>query len=216
MQQLEHLGVQDNTLVVIYSDHGIDFFEKNSWGQGNTILSDNSYRVPFIVTGPGVPVSKIDSITRSIDIVPTLSELIGVELAWQCDGLSLLSEQSIDRYAYFETGLWLAPPPGMPDSHLDYPNILELLDVPDTRSGKLTIASCYQDRVLHARDRAVIYDGFKLSRIATTPEPDWHFSRLEDGLANSPEDSAANENKLSDKMRSMMQAHLPTELKAEI
>jgi arylsulfatase A-like enzyme len=43
-------------VVVIYSDHGMEFFEHNTWGQGNSAIGDFSPRVPLIIADPGMNV----------------------------------------------------------------------------------------------------------------------------------------------------------------
>ena len=35
-------GLADNTIVVVYSDHGMEFFEHDTWGQGNSAVGDFS------------------------------------------------------------------------------------------------------------------------------------------------------------------------------
>jgi arylsulfatase A-like enzyme len=67
----------DNTIVVLWSDHGYLVGEKNTFQKHN--LWERSSKVPMIVAGPGVPAGE----TRNqqvglIDIYPTLLDLAGL------------------------------------------------------------------------------------------------------------------------------------------
>ena len=71
-------GLADNTIVVVYSDHGMEFFEHDTWGQGNSAVGDFSSRIPLVIRDPRKPGGgTIDKVVRSIDLAPTLLELVG-------------------------------------------------------------------------------------------------------------------------------------------
>ena len=172
---LDTCGLTDNTIIVIYSDHGADFFETGCWGQGNTLLGDDpSGRVPLLIVDPKQPLPRnIEQTVRTIDIMPTLLELLGLPIPESVDGCSLLSllGGSTDRLnliAYQETGLWLSPMPGMHENHLHYPNLLEMLGIPDKNLAMLCIGKEFYSQVIHAKDRAVRDGHWKLVSIPTT------------------------------------------------
>ena len=174
LTHLETSGLADNTIVVIYSDHGADFFETGSWGQGNTLMGDDpSGRVPLIIYDPRQPQSQVVTQTvRTIDIAPTLLELLGLPPVDSMDGESLVAamrepSSALDLLAYQETGLWLGRVPGAHPKHLYYPNLLELLDIPNKRTGMLCIKQAYYGRVIEAKDRAVRNDQWKLIAMPT-------------------------------------------------
>ncbi len=52
MRQLDDSGLAKDTIVLLYSDHGMEFFEHGTWGQGNSALGDFSARVPLIIVSP--------------------------------------------------------------------------------------------------------------------------------------------------------------------
>jgi hypothetical protein len=64
--------------------------------------------------------------------------------------------------AFNETGIWITDLPGMPEGHLRYPNLLELLEVPDKASGTLAIKPQYRDIVFEAKDRMIRVGRWKL------------------------------------------------------
>ncbi|MBL4780859.1 MAG: sulfatase-like hydrolase/transferase [Porticoccaceae bacterium] len=174
LAHLKDCGLDDNTIVVIYSDHGADFFETGSWGQGNTLMGDDpSGRIPLIVHDPRQKQAHVvEQTVRSIDIAPTLLELLALTPLKKADGQSLVAAMNdpaakLDLLAYQETGLWLGRVPGAHPQHLDYPNLLELLDIPDKKSGMLCIKPAFYSRVVKAKDRSVRNDRWKLIAMPT-------------------------------------------------
>ncbi len=167
LDYLEASGHTHDTLVVIYSDHGMEFFEHETWGQGNSAIGDFSARIPVVMAGPSLPAATcLDGVTRSIDLAPTLLELLGLPPAPTMEGISLASALKgaplPELPAFYETGIWLTTLPGTPPGHLSYPGILELLDIPDLDSGTLAIKQEYQRQVVAAKDRMIRYGRWKL------------------------------------------------------
>jgi arylsulfatase A-like enzyme len=73
---LEKSGLQDNTMIVLWSDHGWHLGEKRITGK-NT-LWERSTRVPLIFAGPGVVANAVcDQPAELLDIYPTLVDLTG-------------------------------------------------------------------------------------------------------------------------------------------
>lgn len=99
LDALEKHGLADNTIVVLWSDHGWHLGEKLITGK-NT-LWDPSTRVPLIFAGPGVAVGQtVDQPVELLDIYPTLVELCGTSRPPDLDGLSLepqLADSSVPR-----------------------------------------------------------------------------------------------------------------------
>ncbi len=170
-------GLADNTIVVIYSDHGMEFFEHDTWGQGNSVRGDFSARVPLVIVDPRLKgVGPCCCVVRSIDVAPTLLERVGIAPLASMDGVSLvpyLKGESIDLNlpAFNETGIWLTDLPGMPADHLRYPNLLDLLDVPDKRTGTLAIKPEYEQAIITAKDRMVRVGSWKLIYQPTSDGP---------------------------------------------
>lgn len=168
LEQLESSGLADNTIVVIYSDHGMEFFEHDTWGQGNSAIGEASPRIPLIIYDPRRnSTAQIEQIVRSIDIAPTLAELAGAAIPTEVDGVSLVPvlddpDQKLDLCAFSETGLWLTDIPGLPKDHLRYPDLLELITVPDLTTGTLAIKDEYIPRILAAKDMMVRKGKWKL------------------------------------------------------
>lgn len=168
LEFLSNNQLDKNTIVVIYSDHGMEFFEHGTWGQGNSAIGDFSPRVPLLIRDPRKegPVI-VDSIVRSIDIAPTLLELVNLPSPSSMDGVSLaraLGDASAcpELDAFYETGIWIADLPGLPERHLRYPHLLELLDIPDRDTGTLAIKPQYSMITVEAKDRMIRSGRWKL------------------------------------------------------
>jgi arylsulfatase A-like enzyme len=59
----------------------------------------------------------------------------------------------------------------MPQSHLRYPNLLDLLEIPDKHQGTLTIKPEYRDIVVLAKDRMIRQGRWKLTYQPTEHGP---------------------------------------------
>ena len=168
VEHVEACGLSDNTIIVIYSDHGFEFFEHDTWGQGNSAQGEASPKIPLIISAPGIEGAiAVDHVVRSIDVAPTLLDLIGIAPPDEWDGVSLLSylkgeRKDLDLPAYNETGIWLTRMPGMPEGHLSYPNLMELLEIPNKHTGTMAIKPAFQKIVIQAKDRMLRIGQWKL------------------------------------------------------
>ena len=95
VDELSDLGQLDDTIVVLWSDHGEDLHEiehGRSWGH-NWSLTEQVMRTVLIMRGPGLPAAvRREGIARSIDIFPTLMDLVGIPLLPQFEGKSLIHD----------------------------------------------------------------------------------------------------------------------------
>ncbi|MFC1760731.1 sulfatase [Planctomycetota bacterium] len=78
----------DNTIVMVWGDHGWYLSEKMQYGK--TELWERAARVPFIVKVPGItpPGVKCEGVVNLIDMYPTLLELCGLQPNKENDGRS--------------------------------------------------------------------------------------------------------------------------------
>jgi len=84
--KLKALGIYDDALIVLVSDHGEEFFEHGNWLHGHS-LYDESLKVPLIIKFPGSKYrgKRIGSFVRLIDVMPTIMEAFDIT----ADGLDL-------------------------------------------------------------------------------------------------------------------------------
>lgn len=177
IDHIDKCGLRENTFIVLYSDHGTDFFETECWGQGNTLVgNDPSGRIPLIISGPGVPQNvKFSHVCRSIDFMPTMLDLLGMEIPNNIDGVSLApyinDNSNPNLYAFQETGVWMGKIPGLHPDQITYPDIIELLTIPDIKSGTMVIDEKYYPTVIQAKNRSIQNDRWKLIYIPTYHGP---------------------------------------------
>ena len=93
MEGLEKRGIADETMVVITSDHGEEFWDHGSVGHGHSVY-DELLHIPLIVRIPGVTEGKqrIESAVGLVDIMPTILDALGQEIPEDLSGRSFLPE----------------------------------------------------------------------------------------------------------------------------
>lgn len=85
---LDEAGIADNTIIVLWGDHGYHLGEKGI--SGKNTLWDRGTRVPLIFAGPGVKGGqRCARPAELLDIYPTLVELAGLPARTDLEGLSL-------------------------------------------------------------------------------------------------------------------------------
>jgi choline-sulfatase len=91
LAKLDELGLAENTIVVVTSDHGEEFQEHGSWGHGHSVYQE-LLGVPLIFRWPGVIPRKLrlEPVVSTMDIGPTVLEATGLAVPEQFEGRSLL------------------------------------------------------------------------------------------------------------------------------
>ena len=90
LNELDRLGLADNTIVIIWGDHGWSLGEHDFWGKHNTL--NTSVRVPLIIRAPGKSSGKTsEALVGVYDIFPTLCELARLSLPASVQGRSFVS-----------------------------------------------------------------------------------------------------------------------------
>jgi hypothetical protein len=88
---LEDRGLGHNTLVVMLSDHGEEFYEHGGLGHGHTLFNE-VIRVPLILSLPGqLPEGRrVSGQVRMVDVLPTVLDVLGMEGDLGFEGVTLL------------------------------------------------------------------------------------------------------------------------------
>jgi len=94
VELLAELGLDERTLVVVTSDHGEDMGDRHEryiGGHGHS-LRDDLLLVPLVIQDPTrqFPMRRVEAQVRTLDILPTVADLLGVTLDGEIEGRSLL------------------------------------------------------------------------------------------------------------------------------
>ncbi len=87
---LKEHGLYDDTILVVWSDHGYQLGEHNAWAKG--VNWEISNRLPLLVRVPGKGKSgqRVKALVELLDVYPTLCEATGLPIPEHCEGKSLL------------------------------------------------------------------------------------------------------------------------------
>ena len=103
IDQYKKLGLYDNTIFVIYGDHGEGFGEHDLYQHDNTIYQEG-LRIPLIIHDPGrfENGKRVQTLTDQLDILPTLVDLLGYKVTGgEYPGRSMLAPPEKDRTLFF-------------------------------------------------------------------------------------------------------------------
>ncbi|TWT84290.1 Choline-sulfatase [Planctomycetes bacterium CA13] len=90
LDELERLDLADNTIVVLWGDHGWKLGEHNSWCKQSNYEIDA--RVPLIIRAPdaSATIRKTNALVELVDVYPTLCELAGLPVSDHLEGRSIV------------------------------------------------------------------------------------------------------------------------------
>jgi len=91
LNALREAGREEDTLVVIWADHGEFGGEHQMATKYDTALYDCLLKVPLIMRGPGLPAAQVrTTLVEAVDILPTVAEICDVEIPKCIHGESFL------------------------------------------------------------------------------------------------------------------------------
>lgn len=90
-----------NTIFVIVSDHGEEFWERGTMGHGHTLYQELVH-VPLILSGPGIAATTVDTAVNTMGILPTLAKLTGLPVReqWQVPDLLTQAQEAKPVYTW--------------------------------------------------------------------------------------------------------------------
>jgi iduronate 2-sulfatase len=90
LDALHRLGLDQNTIIVLWGDHGWSLGEKDRWCKSTNFERDT--RVPLMIRVPGLakPGAPTEALIEYVDIYPTLAELAGLTPPADLDGRSFV------------------------------------------------------------------------------------------------------------------------------
>jgi choline-sulfatase len=152
VDRLAARGLLDDSFLVVVADHGESLGEHGEQTHG-VFVYDATVRVPFFVRGPGIAANRrVGAVVRTVDLMPTVLELVGITPPDGIDGRSLVAllsnasgparvgyaEAELPRYHYgwaplasVRTGTWKlidAPRPELYQMTSDPKELINLYD----------------------------------------------------------------------------------------
>jgi arylsulfatase A-like enzyme len=93
INHLEEMGLYDDLMIVLTSDHGEEFYEHEGWWHGTTLYEEQIY-IPLIIKLPGNEAAgtEVFELVRSIDIAPTILYATGSDVPFTMQGQDILPD----------------------------------------------------------------------------------------------------------------------------
>lgn len=78
LDEVQHLGLSDDTIIVLWGDHGYHLGDHGTWTKHTNYEQAN--RIPIVISAPGVtkPGSSSKALIETVDLFPTIAELAGL------------------------------------------------------------------------------------------------------------------------------------------
>ncbi|MBX2817730.1 MAG: sulfatase [Saprospiraceae bacterium] len=108
LEELERLGLEENTLVVLWSDHGWHLGDYRVWGKHT--LFEHALHSVLMIREPGQSAAVVDqNIASTVDVYPTIMQHLSIEPPVGLDGRVLNAPIETDlparAYSYFREGI---------------------------------------------------------------------------------------------------------------
>jgi arylsulfatase A-like enzyme len=86
---LKQLDLYDNTIIVLWGDHGYKLGDYGDWCKHTNFEIDT--HIPLIISGPGIEKGRVtDAIVETVDLYPTLCDFVGLSAPDNLQGSSFL------------------------------------------------------------------------------------------------------------------------------
>jgi arylsulfatase A-like enzyme len=102
LEALDALALAERTLVILASDHGEEFLDHGRLGHGRSLYGE-LVAVPLVVRYPGSQPGVDERPASTLDIFPTVLDVVGIETSSPLAGVSLRAPRPPDRPIYSET-----------------------------------------------------------------------------------------------------------------
>jgi len=173
VQSLKDGGLWDNTILVLFSDHGEELWDTDlpyKWygpNHGFHVYGDGHLKVLMAVRFPDGKMAgqHVKRPVRLIDFAPTMAELLGLEWPNAVDGASMMAvargEETEDRAVYIETGL--SEPRYWVKGHRRYSfkKVSKRYSVSE-ETGRVHIRPKFKKQLISGKDRAIQMGRYKL------------------------------------------------------
>lgn len=115
LEALDEAGVRDNTIIVVWSDHGWHLGDMGIWGKATNY--EVATRVPLMIWTPEMRDENRGVVTEAlvelVDLYPTLCELVDIALPSHLEGQSLVPLLEDPHQSWKETAFSQFPTPAL-------------------------------------------------------------------------------------------------------
>jgi len=143
---LKDSGQYDNTVIVLAADHGEMLGDHHMWGKSH--VYDPAFRVPLIIRDPSNTTQngqKVTALTESIDLAPTILDMVGRTAPHSMDGRSLTGFLTATPPQHWKDCVHLELDFGEPDQPTAAQNLLRL----DLHDSNLAILREHRFKLVH-------------------------------------------------------------------
>ena len=167
LDRLESVGILDEAVVVVAADHGAP---SRSEAPRRAVTDENAYEVglvPLFIKAPNQGEGVVDTIpSRTVDVLPTVADYLGIELPWEYEGQSLVSDQRKSRPLEIEARAGHIVELNDPEGGV-HSAVTRLQSVFGTRGGSLELYSLGEyDAVLgQSPEQAVVGSSGLMARV---------------------------------------------------
>ncbi|MGY6647777.1 sulfatase [Wenyingzhuangia sp. IMCC45574] len=115
LKALEREGLKENTIVILWTDHGWHLGDMGIWGKATNY--EITTRVPMIISTPEmsdtIRGSKTDALVELVDMYPTLTELAGLPMPNHLEGQSFVPLLSAPKQQWKKAAFSQFPSPAL-------------------------------------------------------------------------------------------------------
>ena len=212
IQSLEKNHLLENTIVIVTADHGDNLYEEDvTLGHGLTFNGGmQANHIPLLMHLPKTEQRKILEQVRTIDILPTLADMLKVEKPTKWEGQSFSkwldgSEVPKSRAFYGETGFPFIQFRVKGIERPKLPPMDQLTGIDDSFNYQFVLKKEYEQPLVNAKQRCLVTDKWKL---ICTPTIDGkrHFGLFQrTGATFSSADVAADYPQVLEPMRAALE-----------
>ena len=159
LKALDSLGLSDNTIIVLWGDHGWHLGDHNLWCKHTDF--EEATHAPLIISAPWIKPSAVNAPTEFVDIFPTLCDLAKVKIPEHLDGKSLVPvmKNPLSFHKEYAVSQYPRSGPSAETERLGYANALYMGYSIRTKRYRYT---------MWLKDKFRTYDSFEESKIYGT------------------------------------------------
>jgi arylsulfatase A-like enzyme len=169
LDALKERGLAGNTIVIVTADHGDNLYEEGvTLGHGLTFNGGmQANHVPLVFHVPGAEAAKVAAHVRTIDIAPTIADLLGAVKPKSWEGTSFAAwlhgeEEPASRAFYGETGFPFVQFRVAGIERPKLPPMDGMTGIDDSFNYQFVLKKEFVEPLVNAKQRCLMTDKWKL------------------------------------------------------